>query len=183
MFRPATTKVAESSLDGLYVIRTSVKPDVMDGDTVVSTYKSLSRVERAFCSLKTVDLHIRPIYHSNDDRIRSHVFLCVLAYYVECHMRESLRAVLFEDEDRAAAQQERSSVVGKAVRSASAKSKDGMRTTDAGLRVQSFQSVLADLATLCRHVVRSRSIDRRHTQLTESTPQQRRYLELLNATA
>lgn len=174
---------AESSLDGLYVIRASVKPDVMDADTVVSTYKSLSRVERAFRSLKTVDLHIRPIYHSNDDRIRSHVFLCVLAYYVEWHMRESLREVLFEDEDRAAAEQERSSAVSKAARSASAKSKDRTRTTNNGLQVQSFQSVLADLATLCRHVVRCRSIDSRYTQLTESTTQQRRYLELLNVTA
>ena len=174
---------AEASLDGLYVIRTNVNPDVMDSDTVVSTYKSLSQVERAFRSLKTVDLHIRPIYHSNDDRIRSHVFLCVLAYYVEWHMRESLREVLFEDEDRAGAEEARSSVVRKAVRSASARSKDGTRTTDAGLRVQSFQSVLADLATLCRHVVYCPSVNSRHTQLTQSTLQQRRYLELLNVTA
>lgn len=175
--------VAESSLDGLYVVRTSVGPEVMDTDTVVSTYKSLSQVERAFRSLKTVDLHIRPIYHSNDDRIKAHVFLCMLAYYVEWHMRESLREVLFEDEDRAAAEQERSSVVSKASRSASAKSKDRTRTTSAGLRVQSFQSVLSDLATLCRHVVRCRSIDSDYRQLTESTTQQRRYLELLNVTA
>lgn len=173
----------ESSLDGLYVVRTSVGPEVMDADTVVSTYKSLSQVERAFRSLKTVDLHIRPIYHSNDDRIKAHVFLCMLAYYVEWHMRESLREVLFEDEDPAAAQQQRLSVVSKAVRSASAKSKDRTRTTSTGLRVQSFQSVLSDLATLCRHVVRCASIDSDYTQLTESTIQQRRYLELLNVTA
>lgn len=174
---------AESSLDGLYVVRTSVTPEVMDADTVVRTYKSLSQVERAFRSLKTVDLHIRPIYHSNNDRIKSHVFLCMLAYYVEWHMRESLREVLFEDEDRAAAQEERSSVVSKAVRSQSAQSKDRSRVTSNGLRVQSFQSVLADLATLCRHVVRCASIDSDYTQLTESTSQQRRYLELLSVTA
>ena len=174
---------AEASLDGLYVVRTNVKPEVMDSDTVVSTYKSLSQVERAFRSIKTVDLHIRPIYHSNDNRIRAHVFLCVLAYYVEWHMRENLREVLFEDEDRTAAAQQRSSVVSKAERSASAKAKDGTKTTSSGLKVQSFQSVLADLATLCRHVVRCKSIDSRYTQLTESTTQQRRYLELLNVTA
>lgn len=174
---------AESSLDGLYVVRTSVTPEVMDADTVVRTYKSLSQVERAFRSLKTVDLHIRPIYHSKDDRIKAHVFLCMLAYYVEWHMRESLREVLFEDEDRAAAQEDRSSVVSKAVRSQSAQSKDRRRVTSNGLRVQSFQSVLADLATLCRHVVRCASIDSDYTQLTESTSQQRRYLKLLNVTA
>ena len=174
---------AEASLDGLYVVRTSVQSDVMDSETVVSTYKSLSKVERAFRSLKTVDLHIRPIYHSNDDRIRSHVFLCVLAYYVEWHMRESLREVLFEDEDRVAAEQERDSVVSRAGRSPSAKSKDNTRTTPGGLIVQSFQSVLADLATLCRHVVRCGAINNTYNQLTESTTQQRRYLELLNVTA
>jgi transposase len=174
--------VAESSLDGLYVVRTSVKPEIMDSNTVVSTYKSLSQVERAFRSLKTVDLHIRPIFHSHDDRIRAHVFLCMLAYYVEWHMRECLREVLFEDEDREAAQVERSSVVSKAERSKSARAKDCTRTTSTGLRVQSFQSVLLDLATLCRHVVRCRHIDQPYKQLTDSTPQQRRYLELLNVT-
>ena len=174
---------AESSLDGLYVVRSNVKPDVMDAGTVVSTYKSLSRVERAFRSLKTVDLHIRPIFHSNDDRIRSHVFVCMLAYYVEWHMRECLREVLFDDENRESAEAERSSVVGKAVRSKSAKAKDRTRTTSTGLRVQSFQCVLSDLATLCRHVVRCAGIDQQYTQLTQSTPQQRRYLELLNVNA
>jgi hypothetical protein len=138
--------------------------------------------------MKTVDLHIRPIYHSNDNRIRSHVFLCVLAYYVEWHMRENLREVLFEDEDctaaaAAAAAQQRLSVVSKAERSASAKSKDRTKTTSSGLRVQSFQSVLADLATLCRPVVSCKNIDSQYTQLTESTTQQRRYLDLLNVIA
>ena len=133
--------------------------------------------------MKTVDLHIRPIYHSNDNRIRSHVFLCVLAYYVEWHMRESLREVMYEDEDRAAAAQQRLSVVSKAKRSTSAKAKDHTNSTSGGLRVQSFQSVFADLATLCRHVVSCKTIDGQYTQLTESTTQQRRYLELLNVTA
>ena len=174
---------AEASLDGLYVVRTSVESKDMDSETVVSTYKSLSQVERAFRSLKTVDLHIRPIYHSNDDRIRSHIFLCVLAYYVEWHMREMLRPVLFEDEDRMAAAQQRTSMVSKAERSASAKTKDRTRRTPDGLRVQSFSSVLADLGTLCRNVVQCRSIGQHYNQLTESTTQQRRCFELLNVTA
>ncbi len=111
------------------------------------------------------------------------MFLCVLAYYVEWHMRESLREVLFEDEDRAAAEQERASVVSKAGRSTSAKSKDNTRRTAEGLSVQNFQSVLADLATLCRHVVQCGAINSSYNQLTESTTQQRRYLELLDVTA
>jgi hypothetical protein len=98
-------------------------------------------------------------------------------------MRESLREVLYEDEDRAAAAQQRLSVVSKAKRSTSAKAKDHTKSTSGGLRVQSFQSVLADLATLCRHVVSCKTIDSQYTQLTESTTQQRRYLELLNVTA
>ena len=172
----------EADLDGLYVVRTSVRMTVMGTYTVVSTYKSLSQVENAFRSLKSVDLHIRPIFHSNDDRIRAHVFLCMLAYYVEWHMRESLREVLFADEDREGAEQKRSSVVSKSQRSDSAQSKDRTRRNSAGLRVQSFRSVLADLATLCRHEVLCSSIGSTHTQLTESTPQQRRYLELLQTT-
>ena len=152
----------------------------MNSDEVVSTYKSLSQVERAFRSLKTVDLHIRPIYHHNDDRIRAHVFLCMLAYYVEWHMRDALAEVLFEDEDHAAAQSERSSVVSRAKRSASAQVKDRTRRTATGFAVRSFQSVLRDLSTLCRHVVHCSSIDRRYRQLTVSTAQQRRYFELLN---
>ena len=96
---------AEAALDGLYVIRSSVPKETMTAENLVSSYKSLSQVERAFRSMKSVDLHVRPIYHFNDDRIRAHVFLCMLAYYVEWHMRDRLRELLFDDDDREAAQQ------------------------------------------------------------------------------
>lgn len=106
----------EALLDGLYVVRTSVARQTLDAEQVVKTYKSLSHVERAFRSLKTVDLQLRPIYHHNDDRIRVHVFLCMLAYYVEWHMRERLREVLFDDCDRESAGISRTSPVAPAVR-------------------------------------------------------------------
>ena len=91
---------AEKALDGLYVVRTSLPEETLDAEGTVSAYKGLSRVERAFRSLKTVDLKVRPIFHYTADRVRAHVFLCMLAYYVEWHMREKLRPLLFDDEDR-----------------------------------------------------------------------------------
>ena len=109
----------EAALDGLYVVRSSVDKKRMDSEQVVATYKSLAKVERAFRCLKTVDLSLRPIYHRNEERIRSHVFICMLAYYVEWHMREQLRGVLFADDDREAAEEARQSVVAAAQRSSS----------------------------------------------------------------
>ncbi len=93
----------------------------MTAEQLVSTYKSLAQVEHAFRSMKSIDLHVRPIYHFNDDHIRAHVFLCMLAYYVEWHMRDRLRELLFDDDDRAAAQKSRQSVVAPAARSKSAR--------------------------------------------------------------
>jgi transposase len=170
---------AEAALDGLYVIRTSVPSKVMNAETVVATYKSLSKVERAFRSFKSIDLHVRPIFHWNDDRIRAHVFLCMLAYYVEWHMRERLRDVLFDDTEREAAQAERRSVVAPAVRSGSAKRKDATRVNSSGLPVQSFQDLLKDLATLSRSRLRLTGSGAEFHQLTESTTLQRRVFELL----
>ena len=174
---------SEATLDGLYVIRTSLPAETMAAAEVVGTYKSLSQVERAFRSLKTVDLQLRPIYHHNDDRIRAHVFLCMLAYYVEWHMRARLGEVLFEDTDRESAEAERSSVVAPSVRSESAKQKDATRTTASGHPVQSFQDLLRDLSTLCRCRVCLPSGDAEFHQLTESTATQRRALELLDVLA
>jgi len=102
---------AEAALDGIYILRTSLSADEMPAEETVRTYKSLSKVERAFRCLKTTDLHIRPIYHRLEDRVRAHVFLCVLAYYVEWHMRRALAPILFEDHDHAAAEQLRESIV------------------------------------------------------------------------
>ncbi len=173
---------AEASLDGVYVVRSSVDKERMTSDELVTTYKDLARAERAFRCLKTVDLRIRPIYHHNDDRIRSHIFLCMLAYYVEWHMRERLRPVMFAETDRAEAESLRSSVVGKAQRSRTAKSKERTRRTAIDEPVQNFRDILATLATLTRNRIVCASSDCEYDQLSESTPIQRRYLELLQAT-
>jgi hypothetical protein len=140
----------EAALDGLYVIRTSLSQEARSAEETVSTYKSLSQVERAFRSMKTTDLKVRPIYHWKDDRIRAHVFLCMLAYYVVWHMRKDLAELLFDDHDREAAEETRESIVGPAPRSEAAKRKDSQRRTADGLPVQSFQCLLGDLATLCK---------------------------------
>jgi transposase len=171
---------AEAALDGLYVVRSSLKPDVMSAADLVRTYKSLSKVERAFRSLKTVDLHVRPIFHSNDDRIRAHVFVCMLAYYVEWHMRDRLKEILFDDDDRQAAQAVQQSVVNPARRSDRARQKDATRRTASGWPVQSFQDVLRDLATQCRNTVVMESTTTGFPLLTTPTDYQRHVQSLLH---
>jgi len=145
---------AEAALDGIYVIRTSLEEHVLKSEDTVRAYKDLSKVERAFRSLKTVDLKIRPIYHRLDDRIRAHVFLCMLAYYVEWHLRQKLAPVLFEDDQREAAEAQRESVVDPAPRSQAAQDKDANKRTKDGWPVHSFQTLLKDLGTLARNFVR-----------------------------
>lgn len=169
----------EAALDGLYVVRSSVDKKQMNSEQVVETYKSLAKVERAFRCLKTVDLSLRPIYHRNDDRIRSHVFICMLAYYIEWHMREKLRAVLFADDDQEAAAAARASIVAAAQRSESAKRKDAHRRTDDDYPVQSFHDILADLGTLCRNRIRIAEFDSEFDKQTLATPYQEHVLELL----
>lgn len=170
----------EAMLDGLYVIRTSLASETLDNEATVRAYKDLSKVERAFRSLKTMDLKVRPIYHRLDDRIRSHVFLCMLAYYVEWHLRQRLAPLLFDDQDQAAAQADRESMVSPAIRSETAKQKDANKQTAEGDPVQSFQSLLRDLATLTQNRVR---VDENpatdHDVFAEPTSYQRRVLELL----
>ncbi len=171
----------EALLDGLYVIRTSVAAEVFSSEETVRTYKRLSDVERAFRSLKTVDLKIRPIYHWKDDRIRAHVFLCMLAYYVEWHLRAPLSELLFDDPDREAAESTRASIVAKAPRSAAAKRKDGQKCTEGGLPAQSFQCLLKDLATLCKNRVRCGTTEgAEFDHLTVATELQRRVFDLLD---
>src|ERR1700720_2621011 len=138
---------AEARLDGFYVIRTSVEDNAMITDNVVGAYKGLARVERAFRSLKTVDLHIRPIHHWLAPRVRAHVFLCMLACHVEWHMRERLKPILFDDDDPAAAARERPSIVAPAQPSPAALRKRASKLTANGGPVHSFQSLLRDLAT------------------------------------
>ena len=142
--------VEEAALDGIYVIRTSVPTEVLDAESSVGTYKRLSEVERAFRSYKTVDLKVRPIYHHLADRVRAHVFLCMLAYYVEWHMRQKLAPILFDDDEHEMAEILRKSVVAPAERSPKALEKARTKQTDEGLPVQSFQSFLKDLATIAK---------------------------------
>ena len=144
---------AEAALDGFYVVRTSVPAAYLDDVATVRAYKSLAFVERAFRSLKTVDLQIRPLYHWLSTRVRAHVFLCMLSYHVEWHLRAKLAPMLYDDDDREAAAALRTSIVAKAGRSLAAQAKQTRGVTDDGLPVHSFQSLLADLATLTRNEV------------------------------
>jgi transposase len=144
---------AEAALDGIYVVRTSLKPETLDATSTVKTYKQLANVERAFRSLKTVDIEVRPIHHRRPHRVRAHVFLCMLAYYLEWHMRQALKPILFDDHDKPAAEAARASIVAKAKRSTAAKRKALTKRTDDGLPVHSFRSLLGDLATVTRNTM------------------------------
>jgi hypothetical protein len=146
----------EASLDGIYVIRTSLTKDTLQAEGVVHAYKQLSFVERAFRSYKSIDLKVRPIHHRLERRVRAHVFLCMLAYYVEWHMRKALAPILFDDDDPEAAQAQRSSVVEPAQRSPSAQAKAHLKRTKEGWPVHSFQTLLKDLATICRNRIQPR---------------------------
>src|SRR4051794_22558551 len=143
---------AEAALDGFYVVRTNLPAATLDDAGTVRAYKSLAQVERAFRSLKGIDLRIRPLFHWLAPRVRAHVFLCLLAYHVEWHMRRKLAPMLDEDDDRAAAAL-RESIVRPAQRSPAALSKQTRGITAEGLPVHSFRSLLADLATLTRNTV------------------------------
>ena len=146
----------EAALDGIYVIRTSVPADRLEAGAAVAAYKSLAHVERAFRSMKTVELHVRPVFHYNAQRVRAHVFLCMLAYYVAWHMRVRLKPMLFDDEHLDEASAGRASPVVKAIRSLHAKAKDASRTADDGLPLHSFRTLLQDLGTLAYNVTHTR---------------------------
>jgi len=169
---------AEAALDGIYVIRTSVPVAAMDADTCVASYKDLAAVERAFRSLKSIDLKIRPIHHHTADRVRSHVLVCVLAYYVEWHMRQDLAPLLFDDEDAALGELLRDSVVAPAQRSPDALRKVHTRRTDDGDPVHSFRTLLQDLGTVVRNRIRFPSGDETD-MLTSPTPLQEKAFGLL----
>jgi len=154
--RNAASIAAEAALDGLYVIRTSLSESELDDQGAVRAYKRLSAVERAFRSLKSVDLKVRPVFHRTAERVRAHVLLCMLAYYVEWHMRERLAPLLFDDEDRAGAEARRASVVAPARVSDSARRKARTKRTDEGWPAHSFQSLLRDLATVTKNRVAPR---------------------------
>jgi len=173
----------EKNLDGIYVIRTSVKKEVLSGQQVVASYKSLSGVERAFRSLKTVDLQVRPIHHRLPDRVRAHILLCMLAYYVEWHMRQLLAPILFDDDDKAQAQAARASIVAPAQRSRAAQLKALTKRTADGVQVHSFQTLIGDLATIV--INRIQPTDKNiagFDMLTQPTATQQRAFDLLRVT-
>ena len=178
--RKAESIAAEAALDGLYIVRTSLPASEMDAEATVRAYKRLSRVERAFRSLKTVDLKVRPVYHRTAERVRAHVLLCMLAYYVEWHMRERLKPLLFDDEDPAAAAAARKSVVAPARVSESAQRKAMTKRNTDGLPTHSFTTLLSDLATVVSNTVAPRLPGAEPFEvLTRPTPLQRKAFELL----
>ncbi len=170
----------EEALDGIYVIRTSEPRERLSAEDAVRSYKNLTQVERAFRSLKGIDLLVRPIWHHTEEHVRAHIFLCMLAYYVEWHMRKALAPLLFDDEELDGNRKKRDPVKP-AQPSASAKKKKNLRLTSEGLIVQSFDTLLMELGTRCRNRCRIKSDPKGPTfyQLTEKSPLQERAFQLL----
>jgi len=154
-FRRDEQKIAlERSLDGFYIVRTSIPLEKMDAPDVVRSYKRLSRVERAFRCLKSVDLRIRPIHHTREDRVRAHVFLCFLAYHVEWHMRQCLKPLIFAEEFEEQARIETGSVVQAARRSSATMAKIQSRESiEDGLTLQTFHGLLDSLGTITKNTI------------------------------
>ncbi len=177
--RDAKAIATEAALDGIYIVRTSVPAEALDAEDTVEAYKSLSQVERAFRSYKTVDLKVRPIHHHLADRVRSHVFLCMLAYYVEWHMREALAPMLFDDEAPGAGEALRASIVAPAQRSPAAQRKARTKRAADGRPAHSFKTLLQDLATITSSRIQLRAGGPTFDKVTLPTPIQQRALELL----
>lgn len=170
----------EARLDGLYVIRTSLSAEAMSANDAVRAYKDLARVERAFRSLKSIDLQIRPVHHWIEPRVRAHVFLCMLAYYVEWHLREAWAPILFHDHDREAALQDRISPVAAADISDAAKRKRRRRRSDDDLPLTSFAGLVSHLATMTLNLVASPEAPNATIVLAaKPTPLQNKALALL----
>src|SRR6478736_5916386 len=176
---------AEAALDGIYVVRTNLPAAQSDAAATVRAYKSLSGVERAFRSMKTVDLELRPVFHWTAPRVRAHVLLCMLAYYLQWHMRQSLASMLFDEPDPAAREAQRTSPVAKAEPSPAARRKAARKRTEPvdgePLPMHCFHTLLGDLATLTRNIVRL-GRDRLTAILAAPTPTQHRALDLLGVT-
>ena len=176
--RRAESIQLEEALDGIYVVRTNEPKERLSAEDAVRNYKRLAEVERAFRCLKGMDLKIRPIHHRIDDRIRAHIFLCMLAYYLEWHMRNAWAPLLFQDEERRESRHHRDPVAP-ARPSASVKSKKVLRQTPDGLPVHSFQTLLKNLATRCRNTCTLKQKGATFRQLTEPSPLHTRALQLL----
>jgi transposase len=182
-FHRLTEQVAaEAALDGIYVIRTSVPKKHMDSAEAVRSYKALAEVERAFRSMKTIDLHIRPIHHWLETRVRAHIFLCMLAYYVEWHMREAWRELLFADEDLK--RKTRRDPVAAARRSEAALQKVATHTLEDGSPAHSFRTLLQELSTIVRNTCQpsvGASASLTFQMTTMPNPTQQRALHLLQS--
>jgi transposase len=170
----------EAALDGIYIIRTSEPRERLDSEDAVRSYKNLARVEQAFRCLKGVDLLVRPIRHRDELRVKAHIFLCVLAYYLEWHLRKALAPLLFEDEELAVNRKRRDPVLP-AKPSSSVQRKKIERQTEDGFPVHSFETLLADIATRSRHRCRLKSdpTSPAFAQVTERTPLQQRAFDLV----
>ena len=172
---------AEAALDGFYVVRSSLPRGTLDPAELVGAYKGLAKAERAFRRLKTVDLHVRPIHHHLADRVRAHVLLCMLAYYVEWHMRRAWAPILFDDDDPAAGEAVRKSPVAPARRSPTAERKAARKRTDQDEPVHSFQTLLADLATITKNRIQPNLPGAEpFEKITRPTPLQEHALSLLD---
>ncbi|XUP04779.1 IS1634 family transposase [Microcystis aeruginosa FBCC-A68] len=167
----------ETALDGVYVLRTSLESTLMDAATTVKAYKSLSQVEEAFRCYKSIDLKVRPIYHYKGDRVKAHIFLCMLAYYVEWHLKQCLAPLLFENEEI----DDGSLNVIKASRSESVQSKERKKRNQENFPVHSFRTLLEDLGTICLNTVECtiREGSYRFSKITRPTQLQQKALDLL----
>jgi transposase len=172
----------EAQLDGIYVLRTSEPVERLSAEDTVRSYKRLAEVERAFRCLKGIDLLVRPIRHRTEERVPAHIFLCLLAYYVEWHLRQAWAPLLFEDEKRREERNCRDPILP-AEPSASARAKKSSHQTADGLPVQSFATLLAELASRARVTYEIKSADVTLTckQVPEPTPLQARAYELIRA--
>ena len=173
----------ERALDGFYILRTNAEPDLLSTEQTVRAYKSLASVETAFRSMKSLDLQVRPIHHRRPDRVRSHIFLCMLAYYLEWHMRQALAPVLFQDHDREAAERERPSPVQPAQRSPAAKAKVAARRTPEGLPLHDFPTLIQHLGTLTLNTVRAPSRNATFQMRANPTRLQAKAFDLLRLPA
>jgi hypothetical protein len=172
--RKADQIAAEAALDGFYVLRTSIHSDALPADQLVRAYKGLEQVERAFGSFKGPELEIRPIHHHLEDRVRAHVLLCMLAYYLTWHLKAAWAPLLFTDEHP----QANPDPVAKATRSPAAQHKAQTKRTSTGEPCHSYKTLLAELATLSRNTIRLPGANATFDKLTEPTPLQHRALEL-----
>jgi hypothetical protein len=170
----------EAALDGIYVIRTSVPAAALTSDEAVRSYKRLSQVEQAFRSIKSVDLKVRPIHHRLEERVRAHILLCMLAYYVEWHMRQALAPLLFDDDDPVAAEATRPSVVAPAQRSPAAQRKAMTKVAADNSPLHSFHTLMSDLATVAKNRILPTTKDPLPFDLiTTPTASQQRAFDLL----